>query len=170
MNYRMKLSCFLGLVLLASFSMKAQTIEEYEANYTRRITLEVINGVYIPADLEDAFSELERLSEPAGIARFKKAPEEEIRRRLHFGLGRWILINWGLEDGSRISHFLKGKGFSVPDDMVRMIIVGWHRHLHGKPLGLEEEIALVKQRMAEEKIKRDANKTVISIEKRPHKE
>jgi hypothetical protein len=159
--------------LLVSMSMSvggfAQTAEEYEANYAKRITQEVLNGVYIPLDLNDAFHELDRLSEPNGIARFKKAPEEEIRRRLHFGLGRWILINWGLEDGSRISHSLKLKGISVPDDMVRVIIVSWHRYLHGKPLRLEEEIALIEKRMAEEKVKRDAQKTIISVEKRPHK-
>lgn len=148
----------------------AQTEAEYEAAYAKRITLEMINGVYIPTDLEDAFSELNRLSDPKGIAEFKGAPEDSIRRKLHFGLGKWILVNWGLEDGSRISHYLKQKGITAPDDMVEFIIVMWHRQLNGEPLKQEEEIAMIEKRMAEEQKKRDEKKKVIVIEKKPHKE
>ena len=148
----------------------AQTAEEFEANYAKRIKEEMLFGVYIPVDLDDAYSELNRLSNPEAIGGFKNAPEDEIRRKLHFGLGRWIMSNWGLEEGSRISHYLKLKGISIPDDMVRVIIVTWHRKLNGKPLMLEEEIAVIKTRMEAEKAKRDANKEVIVLEKRPHKE
>lgn len=158
--------CFWG-VAIASFG---QTAEEYEANYTKRITQEVINGVYIPFDLEDAFTELNRLSEASGLAKFKNASEEVIRRRLHFGLGRWILVNWGFEDGSRLSHYLRDKGISYPDDMVRVTIVSWHRYLNGKPLQLEDEIAAIEKRIQEEKAKRDAQRTWISSEKKPYKE
>jgi hypothetical protein len=63
----------------------AQTEAEYKAEYAKRITMEMINGVYIPMDLDDAFSELNRLSDPKGIAEFKSAPEDSIRRNLHFG-------------------------------------------------------------------------------------
>ena len=80
------------------------------------------------------------------------------------------MTNWGMEEGSRISHHLKGMGVSVPDDMVRIIIVTWHRRLNGKPPRLEEEIALVKSRMAAEKSKRDADKKEVVIERRPHKD
>ena len=150
--------------------LNAQTPEEYEANYAKRIKLEMINGVYIPADLEDAFSELNRLSDPAGLVQFKASPEDSIRRKLHFGLGRWIMVNWGLEDGSRISHYLKGRGVSHPDDMVEVIIITWHRRLNQQPLRFEEEVAMIEKRQAEEKAKRDAEKEVIILEKRPHKE
>jgi hypothetical protein len=164
-----KISVF--LVLLAStFALSAQTEAEYEANYAKRIIQEEINGVYIPKDLNDAFNELNSLSDPAGLAKFKKAPEEMIRRKLHFGLGRWIMINWGLEDGSRYSHFLKGKGISLPDDMVRVTIVTWHRYLNEKPQKFEEELAIITKRMEEEKTARDAKSEFIIIEKRPHKE
>ncbi|MEO5906397.1 MAG: DUF6794 domain-containing protein [Saprospiraceae bacterium] len=162
------LSIFLSVVSINI--SEAQTAEEFEANYAKRIKEEMIYGVYIPVDLDDAYSELNRLSNPNALGGFKNAPEEEIRRKLHFGLGRWILSNWGLEDGSRISHYLKLKGISLPDDMVRVIIVTWHRKLNGKPLMLDEEIALIKTRMDAEKAKRDANKEVIVLEKRPHKE
>ena len=161
---------FLWMMLVWSAAGTAQTIEEYEANYATRIKQEMINGVYIPIDLEDAFTELERLSEPKGLLEFKSAPEDSIRRKLHFGLGRWILINWGFEDGSRMSHYMKGRGISLPDDMVDVIIITWHRHLNNQPLKFDEEAAIIEKRKKEEKEKRDAQKEVIILEKRPHKE
>jgi len=165
-----KILCPLLLSLVSWFGASAQTPEEYQANYANRIKLEMINGVYIPFDLEDAFSELVRLSDPKGLAEFKSAPEDSVRRKLHFGLGRWILMNWGFEEGSRMSHYMKGRGVSLPDDMVEVIIITWHRQLNGKPLRFEDEVALIEKRKQEEKAKRDAQKEVIILEKKPHKE
>lgn len=175
MVYLSDMKAILNLsLLLVSLGMGiplfAQTPEEFQANYAKRITQEMINGVYIPYDLDDAFSELVRLSDPKGIAEFKGAPEDSIRRKLHFGLGRWMLINWGFEEGSRMSHYMKGRGVSLPDDMVEVIIVTWHRNLHGKPIRFEDEVAIIDKRKAEEKAKRDAQKEIIILEKKPHKE
>lgn len=147
-----------------------QTEAEIEAAYAKRIQLDIIDGVYIPSDFEDAFAELNRLGEAKAIAYFKNAPEDSIRRKLHFGLGRWILMNWGFEDGSRFSHYLKLKGISVPDDMVEIVILAWHRHLNGKPLALEPEIALIEERRAKERAAIEAAATKTVIDKRPHKE
>ena len=147
-----------------------QTPEEFEANYAKRIKEEMIYGVYIPANLDDAHAELSRLAEAEGLIAFKIAPEDSIRRKLHFGFGRWIMTNWGLEEGSRISHYLKMRGISKPDDMVRVIIVTWHRKLNNRPLKLEEEIADIKVCMEAEKAKRDQDKKVIILETRPHKD
>ncbi len=169
MNTLYKTGLFLGLFFLMGLSY-GQTPAEFEANYAKRIKLEMINGVYIPMDLDDAFSELNRLSSTEGLADFKAAPENSIRRKLHFGLGRWMLINWGLEDGSRISDYLKQKGVSTPDDMVEVIIVTWHRNLNGQPLKLQEEVAIIEKRMEQEKAKRDSLKEIIILETRPHKE
>lgn len=166
----MRYSVVAGFVIFLCTTITAQTAAEYQANYAKRIKMESINGVYIPVDLEDAFSELSRLGEPSGIAMFKEAPEDSIRRNLHFGLGRWIMINWGLEEGSRISHYLKEHGVTFPDDMVEVIIVTWHRQLNNQPLRLEDEVARIEKRLAEEKAKRDAESKITVIEKRPHKE
>jgi hypothetical protein len=160
--------CFV-FFLLSGVSY-AQTPEEYEANYALRIKQEMINGVYIPVDLEDAFSELNRLSSTEGLATFKSSPEDSIRRKLHFGLGRWILVNWGLEDGSRMSEYMKNLNISAPDDMVEVIILTWHRQLNDQPLRIEEEVAIIEERRAAEKARRDSLKEVIILETRPHKE
>ncbi len=69
-----------------------------------------------------------------------------------------------------MSHHLKSKGVSVPDDMVEIVILTWHRQLNNKPLNLEQEIAAIDKRRAEEKARRDAQATRIVLEKRPHKE
>jgi uncharacterized protein DUF6794 len=166
----MRILPLLVVCLGFSLSTSAQTPEEFQANYNKRIKMEMINGVYIPADLEDAFSELTRLSDPTGLREFKISPEDSIRRKLHFGLGRWMLINWGLEDGSRFSHYMKGRGVSLPDDIVEVTIITWHRNLNKKPLGFEQEVAIIEKRKAAEKAKRDAQKEVIILEKKPHKE
>ena len=158
------------MVIAMPSLVSAQTAEEFEANYSKRIREEMLNGVYIPADLEDAYAELTRLSDQEGLLTFKNAPEDSIRRKLHFGVGRWILTNWGLEDGSRISHHLRLQGVSLPDDMVRIIIVTWHRKLNNRPLLLQEEIAQVKARMEADKAIREKDQKIIVIEKRPHKE
>lgn len=160
----------LGFLAFAAFPVYSQTPEEFEANYAKRIREEMLYGVYIPVDLNDAHAELSRLADQEGLITFKSAPEDSIRRKLHFGFGRWIMTNWGLEDGSRISHYLKMKGVSKPDDMVKLIIVTWHRKLNNRPLGLEEELADIKVSMDAEKAKRDLDKKVIVLEKRPHKE
>ena len=159
-----------GIILGITVQSFGQTAEEFEANYAKRIKEEILNGVYIPVDLEDAYAELTRLADPSGLVAFKSSPEDSIRRKLHFGFGRWIMNNWGLEEGSRISHYMKLKGVPIADDMVRVIIVTWHRRLNGKPLKLEEEITIITKRMAEEKAKREADRKVIIVEKRPHKE
>ena len=92
------ITLFLLLTFLcSSFGLlSAQTAEEYEANYAKRIKEEVLYGVYIPADLDDAHNELTRLADPQGLAAFKSSPEDSIRRKLHFGFGRWIMLNWAL--------------------------------------------------------------------------
>src|SRR5690606_12720451 len=88
-------------LVMAGSHLAAQTEAEYEAEYARRIQLEMINDVYIPADMAEAFVELNRLADPAGVDKFRSSPEDVIRHKLHFGLGRWMLVNWGLEEGSR---------------------------------------------------------------------
>jgi hypothetical protein len=148
----------------------AQTEAEFEAHYAKRIRLEVIDGVYIPADLADAHSELNRLADPKALVQFKQSPEDSIRRKLHFGLGRWILVNWGFEEGSRLSHYMKAKGVSVPDDMVEVIILTWHRQLNNKPLEMAEEIAAIDKRRSAERAERDKKVTRTVIDRKPHKE
>ena len=81
-------------------------------NYKENISKEFINDIYIPKDIDEAFEELIRLSKKEGIEKFKQQKEAIVAKKMHFGLGRWIMEKWNLYDGSRYSHYLRLKGLS----------------------------------------------------------
>ncbi len=143
---------------------------EYDSIYAERIQLEEINGVYIPRDLNDAFAELERLSSPESLKKFQTAPEDAVRTKFHLGLGQWIIVNWGFYEGSRLSDYLKKAGLQHPDDMARVILVCFYRHLNNKPLQFEEEVAFYQARREQERLERESKKKVILEETRVKKE
>lgn len=157
-------------LVLFSFPAWTQTETEYAATYAQRIKMEMIDGVYIPKNFEEAFGELERLAEIEGVKKFKAASEEVVRTKFQLGLGRWIFVNWGMEEGSRYSDFLHKQGITYPDEMITFTLVAWHRHLHGKPLNVEGEVASIKKRVEAEMAKKESEKIIISKETRPHKE
>lgn len=164
----------LGIIINAGF-LSAQSIRgteeaEFDSTYAARIKLEEINGVYIPKDLDDAFSELERLSSPEDLEKFRKASEDVARSKLFFGLGKWMIVNWGFYEGSRLSDYLRQAGLQHPDDMARVILVCFQRHLNGQPLKFEEEVAYYKAIRDKERLEREGKKEVIKEETHPKKE
>jgi hypothetical protein len=130
---------------------------EIEAEYNRNIKKSRIAGVYIPKDFEDAFVELRRLSSAEDLRKFKSQPEEEVCRRLHFGLGRWMMVNWSFYAGSRYSHFLRQQGVTYPDDMAHLTLRLFHRHLNEKPLDVDNMIkeVLESRQMKIDEMKKD---------------
>ena len=129
-----------ALVLLLCLSQPAgaqkppENKEEYEQAYQQRIKQEYLYEVYIPADLTDAFIQLNRLIDEPSKQKFKTLDEEEAANKLFFSLGRWIAHNWGFYGGSRLSHFLRNLGITHPEDMAQFIIITYHRNLNRKPL------------------------------------
>lgn len=104
--------------------------KKFNEKYERNIKKSRINGVYIPKDLQDAHNELKALSSPESIEKFKKAEKNFVVGRLHYGLGRWMILNWNFYEGSRYSHFLKELGLSHPDDMARFTLLTFHDALN----------------------------------------
>lgn len=151
-------------VVLGQSNPKAE--REFDSLYAIRIELEEIDGVYIPEDLDDAFAELSRLSSAADLEKFKSAPEDVVRDKLHFGLGRWMIHNWGFYDGSRMSHYLKELGLEHPDDMAKFMVVSYHRHLNDVPLKIEDQVAYYKEYREQERLKREEEKELIHSETR----
>lgn len=137
-----------------AFGQLADSEEQFDSLYALRISLAEINGVYIPVDLEDSFRELQRLSSAEDIEKFKSAPEEIVRDKLHFGLGRWIYVNWGFYLGSRFSHYLRSLGLEHPDDMTKFVIVSFHRHLNGEDLRIDEQVEYYKKQRERERQER----------------
>jgi len=108
-----------------------------EKQYQQRIEKDVINGVYIPADLAECFVELNKKISKESKAKFKNMSESEAAIKLHFSLGRWIWHNWSFYEGSRLSVYLNKVGVHHPEDMARLIIITYHRYLNKKPLDVK---------------------------------
>ena len=164
MRHTFLLSLALFICLPVFGQQFPQNESEFDSIYAQRIKKEEINDVYIPADLEDAFAELKRLSSATDLEKFRQAPEDSVRHKLHFGLGRWMIVNWGFYEGSRLSEYLREAGLETPDDMAQVIIVTFHRHRNGKPLLFEDEVAFYKAQRDKEREEREKAKKVISEE------
>ena len=137
--------------------------QSFEERYARNIKKSRINGVYIPKNLDEAMMEVEALSTDEALAKFKSGEEELVAKRLHFGLGRWMIYNWNFYEGSRFSHYLKELGINHPDDQAKFVIVSLHRKLNNLPLEIDQQIAEFQK--AREKERLDKIK-VIKEEKR----
>jgi hypothetical protein len=120
--------------------------------YEKNIKKTRINGVYVPKDIEDAYEEFIHLSPKASLDQFKNAHEESVAQKLHFGIGRWMIVNWNFYGGSRLEHLLKSKGLMHPDDMADFLIVTFHRKLNEREEKQEELIlSMIEKRKGEQK-------------------
>jgi len=153
MKLRLLLLFVFGTSILA---MGQPTMPKAEKEYHKRIKKEKLYGVYIPADLAECFSELNKLTSSDSRNKFKTQPEKDIHRKLYFSLGRWIRYNWGFREGSRLTAKLNRFGVYHPDDMSEMIIRTYHRYLNKKDLELKllvEEIVANRQQIIANKKK-----------------
>ncbi len=163
------------LLIMSTLSVFAFTQKEFtppstegaiEAEYQKRIKKEYLNRVYIPKDLADCFIQLNKLIDEGSKKKFKVAPEEVVSRKLHFSLGRWMMVNWSFYQGSRLSAYLKDLGIYEPDDMARFIIISYHRNLNRKELKIKEQITFYKEYREKKRIEKQAAGEVIHEEKR----
>lgn len=153
-----------GVSLLAQDP--AQTKAEFERNYQNRIKQEVLFGVYIPKDLDDAFTELNKKIDAGSKAKFKTVSEEEAIHKLYFSLGRWIIENWGFYGGSRFSNYLRELGITYPEDMAEFVIVSYHRSLNRKELKIKEQVEAFKAKREKEYLERASQGKVLHEETR----
>ncbi len=99
--------------------------------------------IYIPKDLNDCFSELNRLLKKEDIEKIRSGEIEPIE--MHFGLGMGLRNNWGLWGGSRLAKYFNVMGIHHPDDMSGIILDSYARHLKGEPLKLDEQVGYYKK-------------------------
>lgn len=157
-------------LILMSLSLAGQTGREMktpsDSLYQSNIKKSKLYGVYIPRDLDDALTQLIKLTDESAREKLKTTDEETVARKLHFGLGRWMEYNWNFVEGSRFSHYLREQGLFHHDDMVRFMLICFHRYLAKRPLESEVLIhTLQEERKA--KIKAEQEKLeVISVEKK----
>lgn len=64
----------------------------------------------------------------------------------HHSLGRWIRNNWGLwsKEGP-LFEYLTSIGLQHQDDMSSLILTCFHRHINGKPLEINDQVAEYKK-------------------------
>lgn len=163
----------MGIALLgiATVVTKAQdTEEEILRIYKDRITRERINDVYIPKDIPDAMLELDKLTENKMALELLQANEDTVASKLHFSLGRWMQIHWGLGEGSRLMEHLKSRGLSFPDDMMDLLIRSWYRHLKGQAILEDALIQKYIQKRKQEHMERLRKSKPQSFEKPPIQE
>jgi hypothetical protein len=161
---------FLFQMLFLSLSLTSQTTREIkipsDSLYQSNIIKSKLYGVYIPRDVDDALAQLIKLTDEAARDKLKTTDEETVAKKLHFGLGRWMEYNWNFVEGSRFSHHLREKGLFHHDDMVRFMLINFHRYLVKKPLDSGTLINKLKEER-EAKIKAEQEKLeVLSIQKK----
>ena len=161
---------FLGVNFqLYSQDGPSNTSTEFERQYQWRIKQEILSETYIPKDLTDAFVELNRLVDQSSKEKFKTAPEEVVAHKLHFSLGRWMIVNWSFYEGSRLTVFLNQIGLRHPDDMARFLIITYHRNLNRKSLEVQQlvETLVTNRKEQEEKHKKEGQLLYEEIRIRP---
>jgi hypothetical protein len=107
-------------------------------------------GYYMPVDLEDALTELDRIMGTKGRDEILKTTEQDMFE-YHHGVGTWMRNNWGLRKGSQLAKYFNQLGIHHPDDMSGIILSSYWRRTHGKPIDLEGQVRRYQQFWAEKK-------------------
>ena len=175
MNFFRNLSLLFLALSIGTFSFAQDDVvfpkgeKGYEAQYQRNIKKSRINGVYIPANLEEAFQELDDLSPEEAKVKFTNASEEVIASKLHFGLGRWIFVYWNFIEGSRYVEYLRNLGITDHDHMIQFTIVSYHRYKNQKPIDVEGQVEKYKELQEKKRQELLKRQEVIYQETRPIK-
>lgn len=106
---------------------------------------EYIDGVYIPKNLDDSFTELNKLIKRKDRNNFLKNNENEFLTSQHFALGKYIRNEWGLWKGSRLYLWFEEKGITHPDDISSIILKYYYRKNRQLDFNLENEIIYYKE-------------------------
>lgn len=147
-----RLICVLFLTGLVCNSASAQKgKKEYEAQfrekYEENIQKEYLYGRYIPADVDEAIIEVDKLLAPEVKERFLSLPDTLAGPKGVNSLGPWLLRNWNLYDGSRLSHYMKTElGLSHPVDMVYYILTLYYRDQNNIPYEKEALLSYIQER------------------------
>jgi len=122
---------------------KKEIIKEKEA-YKMRIVADSIQGFYIPKNIEECFTELDKILKPKDIKALKNLNEEKEISNYHHGLGTYLRNNWYLWGGSRLSKYFNNLGVFHPDDISSIILRSYYRYLNQQEIKLDEQIKYCK--------------------------
>nr|MBC8147401.1 hypothetical protein [Bacteroidota bacterium] len=95
---------------------------------------------YIPKDLTDCITQLDKIMDEASKIWCRKHSEQYFSYKAHHGLGMWIRNNWKLWGSSRLSKYFNELGIYHPDDMSGIILKSYYRYLNSEEINLDEQI------------------------------
>jgi hypothetical protein len=119
--------------LIAGIVVLRMTKRSKNEDDRKRDSLEVINGIYIPKNLEECFQELDKLLSEETKSRLKTLEGNQKLSGHLFGAGLWMRNNWGLWQGSRLELYFKHRGIYHPDDMsgiISFFYLDWLKNIH----------------------------------------
>jgi hypothetical protein len=93
-----------------------------------------IDGIYIPRNLRESFTQLDRLLPDTIKQRLRHPDSRYGLADFHMGLGLWMRNNWQLWGGSRLQQYLQALGVEHPDNMSGVILTTYSDYLNGQPL------------------------------------
>jgi len=116
-----------------------ETIKEKEnrsQEYKKRLTLEKIDDIYIPKNLYECFTELDKILNFESKKQLKEAKKTWQFNSHMGGLGMWIRNNWGINGGSRLLKYFHDrdigtKGGFGNDEISEIIIEEYINWLKG---------------------------------------
>jgi hypothetical protein len=111
---------------------KKEADEARERMLRDNATQERLDGVYIPKDLTDCFTELDKLL-PVDVREEMRAGKSDASMPDdHFTLGMRLRNTWGLWANSRLAVFLSARGIRHPDHMSGLILDRYQGWLQGR--------------------------------------
>jgi len=116
---------------LAIAEKKQEEIEQ-EQEYKRLLTLDSINGFYIPQNLPECFTELDKLLKIKEKEHIKALSNSDATASYRRSLGQYLRNNWGLWQGSRLKKYFLDRGIWHEDDMSGIILRYYYDWLNGK--------------------------------------
>ena len=134
----------LAFILSVLFILLHPAYGQKTENNIDRFSLDSIQGVYIPKDIDDCIKQINKLLNDSTKLGVTRMTENEFSSSTHFGLGLWMRNNWQLWGGSRLSKYFNELGIFHPDDMSGIIIDSYYRHLNKKDIKLDEQIQYYK--------------------------
>ncbi|MFO7743753.1 MAG: DUF6794 domain-containing protein [Psychroflexus sp.] len=96
-----------SIAQLETLKEKERRVEEYK----KRLTLSEIDGIYIPKNLYECMTELDKILNHENKTQLREAKNGgEFNSHLG-GLGMWIRNNWGINGGSRLLKYFYDRDF-----------------------------------------------------------
>jgi hypothetical protein len=121
---------------------KYQAIQKSDYEYyLSKLDQDSLNNIYIPKDINECMTELDRLLDNESKDKFISQEESKaVSSAYRPGVGLSIRNNWGLWGGSRLQKYFFDKGAKDPEGISWIILTCYHRHLNGKPLDFEGQL------------------------------